>query len=113
MLTIQPTILDPPAAITQKISSPSLSSSLSSSSPSSCSQSTPSSEDDLSNSSLSSGPATPPNLHQNTIDPDAQWLVQKFGGTSVGKFAVRIAEDIVVYAFSLLHFVVLQSDRIY
>lgn len=40
-------------------------------------------------------PRTPPNLHQNTIDPDARWLVQKFGGTSVGKFAVKIARDIV------------------
>ena len=27
----------------------------------------------------------------------ANWVVQKFGGTSVGKFAVKIAEDIVVY----------------
>lgn len=26
------------------------------------------------------------------------WIVQKFGGTSVGKFAVNIAEDIVRYA---------------
>jgi hypothetical protein len=25
----------------------------------------------------------------------AGWVVQKFGGTSVGKFAVNIAEDIV------------------
>ena len=24
-----------------------------------------------------------------------EWIVQKFGGTSVGKFAVKIAEDIV------------------
>ncbi|KAF9788353.1 Aspartate/glutamate/uridylate kinase [Thelephora terrestris] len=40
-------------------------------------------------------PKTPPNLHQNTIDPDARWLVQKFGGTSVGKFSVKIARDIV------------------
>ncbi|EGO03421.1 hypothetical protein SERLA73DRAFT_83373 [Serpula lacrymans var. lacrymans S7.3] len=40
-------------------------------------------------------PLTPQNLHQNTIDPDAKWLVQKYGGTSVGKFAVKIAEDIV------------------
>ncbi|KAJ3498166.1 hypothetical protein NLJ89_g10253 [Agrocybe chaxingu] len=47
-------------------------------------------------SSLSSSPpGTPPSLHHNTIDPDAKWLVQKFGGTSVGKFAVKIAEDIV------------------
>ncbi|KAG9311844.1 Aspartate/glutamate/uridylate kinase [Chiua virens] len=49
-----------------------------------------------SSSSLSSSPpSTPPNLHQNTIDPSARWLVQKFGGTSVGKFAVQIARDIV------------------
>ncbi|KAJ7732203.1 Aspartate/glutamate/uridylate kinase [Mycena olivaceomarginata] len=42
----------------------------------------------LSSSSSSSSPATPPNLHQNSIDP-------KFGGTSVGKFAANIARDIV------------------
>jgi len=34
-------------------------------------------------------------MHQNTIDPDAKWLVQKYGGTSVGKFASQIAENIV------------------
>ncbi|KAG6813262.1 hypothetical protein H0H92_012676 [Tricholoma furcatifolium] len=57
----------------------------------------PSSESSRSpvSSNSSSLPRTPPNLHQNTIDPSAQWLVQKFGGTSVGKFAVKIAEDIV------------------
>ena len=43
-----------------------------------------------------SPPKTPPNLHQNTIDPEAKWLVQKYGGTSVGKFGVKIA-DIVSY----------------
>ncbi|PPR04771.1 hypothetical protein CVT24_007087 [Panaeolus cyanescens] len=48
-----------------------------------------------SSSSSSSPPKTPPNLHQNSQDPAAKWLVQKFGGTSVGKFAVKIAEDIV------------------
>lgn len=26
----------------------------------------------------------------------ANWVVQKFGGTSVGKFAIKIAEDIVL-----------------
>ncbi|TBU45137.1 aspartate kinase [Dichomitus squalens] len=48
-------------------------------------------------SSLSSGqgPCTPPNMHQNTIDPAAKWLVQKYGGTSVGKFVTKIAEDII------------------
>ncbi|KAI9452269.1 aspartate kinase [Russula earlei] len=40
-------------------------------------------------------PSTPPNLHQNTIDPEVKWLVQKYGGTSVGKFASSIAENIV------------------
>ncbi|KAL4258811.1 Aspartate kinase [Pleurotus pulmonarius] len=40
-------------------------------------------------------PRTPPNLHQNSIDPSAKWLVQKFGGTSVGKFPVQIASNIV------------------
>ncbi|KIK11120.1 hypothetical protein PISMIDRAFT_690573 [Pisolithus microcarpus 441] len=53
-----------------------------------------------SSSSASSPPSTPPNLHQNTIDPDAPWLVQKFGGTSIGKFALDIARDIVAYVCS-------------
>jgi aspartate kinase len=48
--------------------------------------------------SLSPSPPTPPNLHQNTINPDAKWLVQKYGGTCVGKFGVKIAKDIVSYA---------------
>jgi aspartate kinase len=43
-------------------------------------------------------PGTPPNLHQNTIDHNARWVVQKYGGTSVGKFAAQIAENIVPYA---------------
>ncbi|KAI0765286.1 aspartate kinase [Fomes fomentarius] len=34
-------------------------------------------------------------MHQNTIDPAAKWLVQKYGGTSVGKFAAKIAENII------------------
>ncbi|EAU81349.2 hypothetical protein CC1G_11606 [Coprinopsis cinerea okayama7 len=42
-----------------------------------------------------SPPRTPPNLHQNSIDPSTKWLVQKFGGTSVGKFPVKIATDVV------------------
>jgi len=36
-------------------------------------------------------------MHQNSIDPAAKWIVQKYGGTSVGKFAAKIAEDIVPY----------------
>ena len=47
-------------------------------------------------------PRTPTNMHQNTIDPDAKWLVQKYGGTSVGKFASQIAEKIVPYATNSL-----------
>ena len=34
-------------------------------------------------------------LLQNTSDENTQWLVQKFGGTSVGKFALEIATQIV------------------
>ena len=49
-------------------------------------------------SSRSSSVSTPPNLHQNTINPEAKWLVQKYGGTCVGKFDVKIAKDIVSYA---------------
>ncbi|KAH8829789.1 Aspartate/glutamate/uridylate kinase [Flagelloscypha sp. PMI_526] len=48
-----------------------------------------------SSSSSSPGPSTPPNMHQNSIDPSTTWIVQKFGGTSIGKFPVEIARDIV------------------
>jgi aspartate kinase len=51
----------------------------------------------LSSIETSPPPSTPPNLHQNTIDPEAKWVVQKYGGTSVGKFASQIAENIVPY----------------
>jgi aspartate kinase len=34
-------------------------------------------------------------LRQNSIDPGSKWIIQKFGGTSVGKYAVKIAEEIV------------------
>ncbi|KAJ7512418.1 Aspartate/glutamate/uridylate kinase [Mycena galericulata] len=54
-----------------------------------------SSSSSRSSSLSSSPPRTPPNLHQNSIDPSSRWLVQKFGGTSVGKFPVNIARDIV------------------
>jgi aspartate kinase len=33
-------------------------------------------------------------LHGNSKG-DIGWIVQKFGGTSVGKFAEKIAEDVV------------------
>ncbi|KAG2058187.1 aspartate kinase [Suillus hirtellus] len=44
----------------------------------------------------STSPSTNPLvLRQNNADPEAKWIVQKYGGTSVGKFAVNIARDIV------------------
>ena len=45
-------------------------------------------------------PGTPPNLHQNSLDPESKWIVQKFGGTSVGKFVAKIAEEIVPLVFN-------------
>jgi hypothetical protein len=36
-------------------------------------------------------------------DSQGGWVVQKFGGTSVGKFPVNIAEDIVKYVFFFLY----------
>lgn len=34
-------------------------------------------------------------LRDDDSSPDMGWIVQKFGGTSVGKFAEKIAEDVV------------------
>ncbi|KAG8731585.1 Aspartokinase, partial [Ceratobasidium sp. 423] len=34
-------------------------------------------------------------LLQNPDSPNARWVIQKFGGTSVGKFATKIAEEVV------------------
>ena len=34
-------------------------------------------------------------------DVSKKWMVQKFGGTSIGKFADRIAEDTVRYSHTL------------
>lgn len=39
--------------------------------------------------------STAPCLRRNNEEPNAPWVVQKFGGTSVGKFPVNIARDIV------------------
>jgi aspartate kinase len=58
-------------------------------------ESPPLSPDSVGSTLSSSGVQTPPNLYQNSADPSATWLVQKYGGTSVGKFAVKIAEDII------------------
>lgn len=55
----------------------------------------------------SDGAATPSFLIQNSTAPETPWIVQKFGGTTVGKFATKIAEDALAYvvlvAASLLH----------
>ncbi|KAK7438071.1 Aspartokinase [Stygiomarasmius scandens] len=45
--------------------------------------------------SRSPSPMSTPNLRQNPTDPNVKWLVQKFGGTSVGKFPAKIAKDVV------------------
>jgi len=44
---------------------------------------------------LSPSSKIPVALRQNTTNPETKWLVQKYGGTSVGKFAVDIARDTV------------------
>jgi aspartate kinase len=46
----------------------------------------PSADEALSNAPLKGNP------------PDAPWIIQKFGGTSLGKFAEGIAEEIVKLA---------------
>ena len=35
-------------------------------------------------------------------DPKKKWVVQKFGGTSVGKFADRVVDDVVKYICQVL-----------
>lgn len=47
-------------------------------------------------------PTTSPNGYSIPHQPErnlpggGNWVVQKFGGTSVGKFAIGIAEDIIL-----------------
>lgn len=36
-----------------------------------------------------------PHQTEKSIPGGGNWVVQKFGGTSVGKFPIKIAEDIV------------------
>ena len=43
-----------------------------------------------------------PHTPERDLPGGANWVVQKFGGTSVGKFPVKIAEDIVLYVFHTL-----------
>lgn len=38
-----------------------------------------------------------PHQQEKNLPGGGNWVVQKFGGTSVGKFAVDIAKDIVMY----------------
>lgn len=40
----------------------------------------------------------PPAPNGNLMCPDSHWVVQKFGGTSVGKFALNIVDQVVLYA---------------
>ena len=37
-----------------------------------------------------------PHTQERDLPGGANWVVQKFGGTSVGKFGVKIADDIVL-----------------
>jgi len=41
-----------------------------------------------------------PHQQEKNLPGGGNWVVQKFGGTSVGKFAVDIAKDIVMYVDS-------------
>lgn len=50
-----------------------------------------------------SGVATPP-APNGDITSDPAWVVQKFGGTSVGKFATNIVDQIILYAWVCLVF---------
>jgi aspartate kinase len=45
---------------------------------------------------------TPPSVNGDgsNASSDPAWVVQKFGGTSVGKFAIKIVDHIVLYAIS-------------
>lgn len=52
-----------------------------------------------------------PHSPEKDLQGGANWVVQKFGGTSVGKFAVKIAEDIVLYVSALLQRQCLQHAR--
>jgi hypothetical protein len=40
---------------------------------------------------------------QTNSNQSIGWVVQKFGGTSIGKFVEKIAEDVVGYRISLQH----------
>ncbi|OXV11738.1 hypothetical protein Egran_00503 [Elaphomyces granulatus] len=59
--------------------------------------------------SESSADYTPPPT--NFMTPEGHWIVQKFGGTSVGKFALTVVEDIVVPSLSKHRVAVVCSAR--
>lgn len=40
--------------------------------------------------------------HGSSNETEQIWIVQKFGGTSIGKFAQAIANDIVPYARKMI-----------
>lgn len=46
----------------------------------------------------------PPSANGDGSNASAEpaWTVQKFGGTSVGKFAINIVDHIVLYVFYLI-----------
>ncbi|KAI6816140.1 hypothetical protein KC340_g15183, partial [Hortaea werneckii] len=44
-----------------------------------------------------------PHTQEKEIAGGANWVVQKFGGTSVGKFPTKIAEDIVLAGLNPPH----------
>jgi aspartate kinase len=44
-----------------------------------------------------------PHQQEKNLPGGGNWVVQKFGGTSVGKFAIDIANDIVMYVTLLAH----------
>jgi aspartate kinase len=44
-----------------------------------------------------------PHQQEKNLPGGGNWVVQKFGGTSVGKFAIDIANDIVMYVTFLAH----------
>jgi len=40
-----------------------------------------------------------PHSKEKDLPGNANWVVQKYGGTSLGKLPVNIAEDIILYVY--------------
>lgn len=54
----------------------------------------------MGNAAVPNGLQDTPSIASNSLlknDSTGGWVVQKYGGTSVGKFAANIAEDIIRY----------------